>query len=149
MKDSRTTRMSNPSMVRTVFWNALTRGMLTCPVSELGVRDDQQLPVEYDRYQRRLPGATIGQWCVGMVFVVPQRDPWETARPQSAAPGCSDRAPYRCGLLRVREWMPGIGEGSSQSSDSAPPAPAMSRVARRPIRVPSRPPTIAPKGRMP
>lgn len=56
MKDSRTTRMSNPSMVRTVFWNALTRGMLTCPVSELGVRDDQQLPVEYDRYQRRLPG---------------------------------------------------------------------------------------------
>ena len=52
--------MSNPSMVRTVFWNALTRGMLTCPVSELGVRDDQQLPVEYDRYQHRLPGGHDG-----------------------------------------------------------------------------------------
>jgi len=43
-------------MVRTVFWNALTGGMLACPVSELGVRDDQQLPVESDRYQHRLGG---------------------------------------------------------------------------------------------
>lgn len=63
--------------------------------------------------------------------------------------GPAGAGPGRSSVSSATDHTPGIGDGSNQRKQSAPPTAATTSVGRTPANWPSSPPTIAPNGRIP